>query len=93
MIGANYRANGLKKEVRFIRADIDDCPEAAEVFEIEALPSAIIILDQKIQTTHFGQNVAKIREEIEDWLTSDLTDFGDKGQSLPDMTQLNEKQR
>ena len=86
-------SNGVKKEIRFIRADIDDCPEASEVFEIEALPSAIVIEDQKIQTTHFGQNVAKIREEIEEWLTSDFCDNGTKGQSLPDMTSLNEKER
>ena len=85
--------NGVKKEIRFIRADIDDCAEAAEAFEIEALPSAIVILDQKIRSTHFGQNVAKIREEIEHWLTSEMPDFGSDTQSLSDMTSLNERQR
>ena len=82
--------NGIRKEIRFIKADIDDCGEAAEAFEINALPSAIIIIDQKIISTHFGLTVAKIREDIELWLQGE-EDISST--TLPDLTSLNEKQR
>ena len=88
--------NGIRKEIRFIKADIDDCGEAAEAFEINALPSAIIIIDQKIISTHFGLTVAKIREDIEMWLSLGLQSIAEEDvriTTLPDLTSLNEKQR
>ena len=91
--------NGITKEIRFIKADIDDCGEAAEAFEINALPSAIIIIDQKIISTHFGLTVAKIREDIEMWLSLGLQSIAEEEDvivsttTLPDLTSLNEKQR
>ena len=88
--------NGIRKEIRFIKADIDDCGEAAEAFEINALPSAIIIIDQKIISTHFGLTVAKIREDIELWLSLGLHSIAEEDISsttLPDLTSLNGKQR
>ena len=89
--------NGIRKEIRFIKADIDECGEAAEAFEINALPSAIIIIDQKIISTHFGLTVAKIREDIEMWLSLGLQSIAEEDDvsttTLPDLTSLNEKQR
>ena len=90
--------NGIRKEIRFIKADIDECGEAAEAFEINALPSAIIIIDQKIISTHFGLTVAKIREDIEMWLSlglglQSIAEEDVRTTTLPDLTSLNEKQR
>ena len=84
--------NGIRKEIRFIKADIDDCGEAGEAFEINALPAAIIIIDQKIISTHFGLGVAKIREDIEMWLQS-FSDEDGSTATLMDLTSINEKQK
>ena len=84
--------NGITKEIRFIKADIDDCGEAGEAFEINALPAAIIIIDQKIISTHFGLGVAKIREDIEMWLQS-FSDEDGSTATLMDLTSINEKQK
>ena len=84
--------NGIRKEIRFIKADIDDCGEAGEAFEINALPAAIIIIDQKIISTHFGLGVAKIREDIEMWLQS-FSDEDGSTATLMDLTSINEKEK
>ena len=84
--------NGIRKEIRFIKADIDDCGEAGEAFEINALPAAIIIIDQKIISTHFGLGVAKIREDIAMWLQS-FSDEDGSTATLMDLTSINEKQK
>ena len=78
--------NGIRKGIRFIKADIDDCGEAAEAFEINALPSAIVIADQKIISTHFGLSCHKIREDIEMWLNG-LTPIADEhnNNAIPDL--------
>jgi len=67
--------DGLKKEIIFIRADIDDCEESARIFGIEALPSVFLIeqdhngdKNHEILSTHFGQQVMRIEDEIETWL-------------------------
>ena len=67
--------DGLKKEIIFIRADIDNCEESARIFGIEALPSVFLIeqdhngdKNHEILSTHFGQQVMRIEDEIETWL-------------------------
>ena len=67
--------DGLKKEIIFIRADIENCEESARIFGIEALPSVFLIeqdhngdKNHEILSTHFGQQVMRIEDEIETWL-------------------------
>ena len=80
-IGENYgnksmiTEDGIRKEIIFIRADIDECDESAKIFGIEALPSVFIIEqdhngdnNHEILSTHFGQQVTRIKDEIESWL-------------------------
>ena len=59
----------LKKEIVFIRA------ESGRIFGIEALPSVFLIeqdhngdKNHEILSTHFGQQVMRIEDEIETWL-------------------------
>ena len=65
----------MKKEIISIRADIDDCEESARIFGIEALPSVFLIeqdhngdKNHEILSTHFGQQVMRVEDEIETWL-------------------------
>ena len=69
--------DGLKKEIIFIQTDIEDCEESesARIFGIEALPSVFLIeqdhngdKNHEILSTHFGQQVMRIEDEIETWL-------------------------
>ncbi len=61
------------KEIIFIRADVDECQEAAENFDVNVLPSALLIEQSSgnshdILSTHFGQQVTRIKDEIESWI-------------------------
>ena len=67
--------NTIRKDIIFIQADIDDCEDASQTFGVQALPS-VFILEQdhngennhEILSTHFGQQVMGIEDEIEAWL-------------------------
>ena len=67
--------NTIRKDIIFIQADIDDCEDASQTFSVQALPSVFILEqdhngenDHEILSTHFGQQVMGIEDEIEAWL-------------------------
>ena len=65
--------NGIKKEVLFIKADIDDCSEIAETFTIQVLPSVLIIeqiqgKESQVISRYYGQQISGLKDEIESWI-------------------------
>lgn len=68
----------VSKEIIFIRADVDECSDAAETFDINALPSFLIIEqsspeDFEVFHTFVGQQATNITTEIESWLSNSVS--------------------
>ena len=66
-----------RKEITFIKADIDECSDIADTFGIGVLPTVLVIeqtqgsKETQVISSHFGQQVSGIKDAIEDWLTND----------------------
>ena len=69
----------------FIRADIEKCSEAGNDFDVQVLPS-VMLLEQNqdsgheysIISTHFGMQVTRVKDEVESWLNFGETSFEDQ---------------
>ena len=73
----------------FIKADVDDCPDLAEEYDVEVLPTFLLLEQRKrqhpesgeglfegrIKSSHIGQQVARISEELKDWLNKDTSNL------------------
>ena len=99
---------GFIKEIIFIQADVEECHEIANAFDIQVLPSFVIIeqirkpssteqekyfYDGNIKSTYIGEQFSKINEEIEDWLISKNVSLSSGEASLPDMSLVEEEHR
>ena len=69
------------KSVVFIRADVDDCKTSAKDFNVEVLPSFLLIEQRLLESGRYddgvvidvciGQRIDGVREGIQDWFCSD----------------------
>lgn len=98
---------GERKQVIFVKADVEECMEISETFGIEVLPSFLVIeqvrqpsseqgkfyFDGTIKSTHIGQVVSKLWEEIHDWMNSVIAAEADDPVAMPDLTPIEEKHR
>ncbi len=68
----------------FIRADVDDCPVSAKEFQIEVLPSVVIIEQQLrnggrydetvVLDIQIGQKIENINDSVKSWYYGNLED-------------------
>jgi hypothetical protein len=68
------------KSVVFIRADVDDCKTSAKDFNVEVLPSFLLIEQRLLESGRYddgvvidvciGQRIDGVREGIQDWFCS-----------------------
>ena len=78
--------DGIFKEVIFIKSNVEECTESAEAFDVDVLPSFILIeqhrkpsttehghfyFDGLIRSRYIGDQLHSISEEIDDWLLND----------------------
>lgn len=52
----------MKEDVQFIKIDIDDCPDLSQLFNINTIPTVMIIKDGKIEDRIVG---FRPKEEIQ----------------------------
>ena len=80
--------DGIFKEVIFIKSNVEECTESAEAFDVDVLPSFILIeqhrkpsttehghfyFDGLIRSRYIGDQLLSISEEIDDWLLNGST--------------------
>lgn len=53
------------KNVRFYKVDIDEVPEAAEEYEVQAMPTFILFSNGSEVSRFAGANIQKLEEELQ----------------------------
>ena len=64
-------ANEMKGKIKVAKIDVDQNPEIAQQYRIQAMPTLLLFKDGKVAAQHVGALVQK--KKLEDWINGSLT--------------------